>query len=236
MKVSHRLQATEIKDKLHSLIEQASSIDPNLARRLSEINRWVKNIKPGSLTAKPYVSAFLLEVITDSTIWLIIQSLPSPEEKQAKFEQMTANERYWYSYLFPKWINASDSKFYIWKQKLMAGEFNQVDDDIIKAIAQDIANRDGSFWQRYIADLSMATDLIVSNHNQQPLCIQVTSVSKELHQQKYQAWENTLRSWEIKRGLFLSYNPQDTNFVNQLVNIALYNSDYLAGGKYLNFS
>jgi hypothetical protein len=82
----------------------------------------------------------------------------------------------------------------------------------------------------------MATDLIVSNHNQQPLCIQVTSVSKELHQQKCQAWENTLRSWEIKRGLFLSYNPQDTNFVNQLVNIALYNSDYLAGGKYLNFS
>ncbi|BAT56264.1 hypothetical protein NOS3756_52670 [Nostoc sp. NIES-3756] len=236
MKVSHRLQATEIKDKLHSLIEQASSIDPNLARKLSEINRWVKNIKPGSLTAKPYVSAFLLEVITDSTIWLIIQSLPSLEEKQAKFEQMTPNERYWYGYLFPKWINASDSKFYIWKQKLMAGEFNQVDDDIIKAIAQDITNRDGSFWQRYIADLSMATDLIVSNHNQQPLCIQVTSVSKELHQQKCQAWENTLRSWNIKRGLFLSYNPQDTNFVNQLVNIALYNSDYLAGGKYLNFS
>ncbi|WP_171843592.1 hypothetical protein [Nostoc sp. NIES-3756] len=230
------MQATEIKDKLHSLIEQASSIDPNLARKLSEINRWVKNIKPGSLTAKPYVSAFLLEVITDSTIWLIIQSLPSLEEKQAKFEQMTPNERYWYGYLFPKWINASDSKFYIWKQKLMAGEFNQVDDDIIKAIAQDITNRDGSFWQRYIADLSMATDLIVSNHNQQPLCIQVTSVSKELHQQKCQAWENTLRSWNIKRGLFLSYNPQDTNFVNQLVNIALYNSDYLAGGKYLNFS
>jgi len=236
LKVSHRLQPTEIKDKLHSLIEQASSIDPNLARRLSEINRWVKNIKPGSLTAKPYVMAFLLEVITDSTIWLIIQSLPSPEEKQAKFEQMTANERYWYGYLFPKWINASDSKFYIWKQKLMSGEFNQVDDDIIKAIAQDIANRDGNFWQRYIADLSMATDLIVSNHSQQPLCIQVTSVSKELHQQKCQAWENTLRSWEIKRGLFLSYNPQDANFLNQLVNVALYNSDYLAGGKYLNFS
>jgi len=236
LKVSHSLQAKDIKDKLHSLIEQSSSIDPNLARRLDEINRWVKNIKPGSLTAKPYVLAFLLEVITDSTIWLIVKSLPSPEEQQAKFAQMTANERYWYGYLFPKWINASDSKFYIWKQKLMAGEFNQGDDDIIKSIAQDIASRDGSFWQRYIADLSMATDLIVSNHNQQPLCVQVTSVSKELHQQKYQAWENTLRSWEIQRGLFLSYNPQDANFVNQLVNVALYNSDYLAGGKYLNFS
>ncbi|MHC0066018.1 hypothetical protein ACWATR_24445 [Nostoc sp. UIC 10890] len=229
------MQGKEIKDKLKSLIEQASSIDYNLARKLDEINRWVKNIKPGSLTAKPFVIAFLLEVITDSTIWLIIKSLPL-EEQKAKFEQMTPIERYWYGYLFPRWINASDSKFYIWKQKLMAGEFNQVDDDIIKSIAQDVVSREGSFWQRYIADLSMATDLIVSSRNNQPLCIQVTSVSEELNYPKYQAWQNTLRSWEIERGLFLSYNPKDANFVNQLVNVALYNSDYLSGGKYLKFS
>lgn len=229
------MQAKEIKEKLKSLIEQASSIDENLARRLDEINRWVKNIKPGSLTAKPFVVAFLLEVITDSTIWLIIKSLPSEEEQKAKFEQMTPIERYWYAYLFPRWFNASDSKFYIWKQKLMAGEFNQLDNDIIKLIAQDIVSREGSFWQRYIADLSMATDLIVSRNNE-PLCIQVTSVSEEFNYQKYQAWQNTLRSWEIERGLFLSYNPKDADFVNQLVNVALYNSDYLSGGKYLKFS
>lgn len=228
------MQAKEIKDKLKSLTLQASSIDPCLARRLEQINRWVKNIKPGSLTAKPFVIAFLLEVITDSTIWLIIKSLPS-EEQKTKFAQMTPIERYWYSYLFPRWINASDSKFYIWKKKLMAGEFNQVDNDIIRAIAQDVVQREGSFWQRYIADLSMATDLIVSRNNE-PLCIQVTSVSEELNQQKYEAWQNTLRSWEIERGLFLSYNPKDANFVNQLVNVALYNSDYLSGGKYLKFS
>ncbi|MFN6513071.1 MAG: hypothetical protein RMY29_001050 [Nostoc sp. CreGUA01] len=230
------MQAKEIKDRLKSLIEQADSIDPNLARRLNEINRWVKNIKPGSLTAKPFVLAFLLEVITDSTIWLIIKSSPSQEAQKAKFEQMTPIERYWYGYLFPKWINANDSKFYIWKQKLMAGEFDRGDDDIIRNIAQDVVQREGSFWQRYIADLSMATDLIVSNRHNQPLCIQVTSVSEELNQQKYQAWQNTLRSWEIERGLFLSYNPKDANFVNQLVNVALYNSDYLSGGKYLKFS
>ncbi|WP_066382583.1 MULTISPECIES: hypothetical protein [unclassified Anabaena] len=230
------MQAKEIKEKIKSLIEQASSIDPNLARKLDEINRWVKDIKPGSLTAKPFVLAFLLQVITDSTIWLMIQSLPSREEQTAKFEQMTPNERYWYGYLFPRWINASDSKFYIWKQKLMSGEFNQEDDDIIRAIAQNIANRNGNFWQRYIADLSMATDLIVSNHHEQPLCIQVTSVSDELNHQKYLAWENTLRAWEIERGLFFSYNPQDANFIHKLVNIALYNSDYLARGKYLKMS
>ncbi|BAY14335.1 hypothetical protein NIES2109_43250 [Nostoc sp. HK-01] len=230
------MQAKEIKEQLQSLIEQSSSIDPNLAKKLDEINRWVKDIKLGSLTAKPFVLAFLLEVITDSTIWLLIKSLPSAAEQQAKLAQMTPNERYWYGYLFPKWINATDSKFYIWKQKLMSGEFNQVDDDIIKSIAQDIVSREGSFWQRYIADLSMATDLIVSSRNNQPLCIQVTSVSEELSNQKYHDWKNTLNLWEIERGLFVSYNPKDTNFINQLVNVALYNSDYLAEGKYLKFA
>ncbi len=235
MKVGHRLQAQEIKDQLKSLIEQASSIDPNLAKKLDEINRWVKNTRPGSLTAKPFVLAFLLEVITDSTIWLMIKSSPSAAEQKAKFEQMTPNEKYWYSYLFPRWINANDSKFYIWKQKLMAGEFNQEDDDIIRAIAQDIVQREGSVWKRYIADLSMATDLIVSSRQHKPLCIQVTSVSEEFNHQKYHFWQNTLHSWEIERGIFLSYNPKDANFIKQLVNIALHNSDYLSGGKYLKF-
>lgn len=233
--MGHSLQAKEIKDKLKLLIEQASSIDPNLARRLDEINRWVKNIKPGSLTAKPFVLAFLLEVITDSTIWLVIKSLPSEAEQKLKFAQMTPNERYWYSYLFPRWINATDSKFYVWKKKMMAGDFNQVDGDIIRAVAQNIVRREGNFWQRYIADLSMATDLIISSHQNKPLCIQVTSVGEEFNRQKYRDWQNTLQLWEIERGLFLSYNPGDGNFINQLVNMALYNSDYLANGKYLSF-
>ncbi|HLP87593.1 MAG TPA: hypothetical protein VK184_03170 [Nostocaceae cyanobacterium] len=229
------MQAREIKDKLKSLIEQAAPIDVNLAKRLGEIYRWVRHIKPGSLTAKPFVLAFLLEVITDSTIWLIIKSSPSVAEQAAKFQQMTPNERYWYEYLFPKWINASDTKFYIWKKKLMAGEFNQLDNDIIKAIAQDIVRREGSFWQRYIADLSMATDLIVCYHCQKPLCVQITSVGEEWQQKKYQDWQNTLQLWEIERGLFCSYNPSENDFIQQLVNLSLYNSDHLAEGKFINF-
>jgi len=235
LKVGHRLQAQEIKDKLKFLIDQASSIDPDLAKKLDEINRWVKNTRTGSLTAKPFVLAFLLEVITDSTIWLMLKSSSCEAEQKAKFEQMTPNEKYWYGYLFPRWINANDSKFYIWKQKLMAGEFNQEDDDIIKAIAQDIVQREGSVWKRYIADLSMATDLIVSSRQHKPLCIQVTSVSEEFNHQKYHFWQNTLHSWEIERGIFLSYNPKDANFIKQIVNIALHNSDHLSGGKYLKF-
>ncbi|WP_353930177.1 hypothetical protein WJM97_18040 [Okeanomitos corallinicola TIOX110] len=230
------MQAKEIKDKLKSLIEKASMIDPQLAKRLNEINRWLKYTRPGSLTAKPLVLAFLLEIITDSTIWLIIQSLPTAAARQAKFDQMTANERYWYGYLFPKWINSTDAKFYIWKKKMMAGEFNQLDDDIIKSLAQTIVRREGTFWQRYIADLSMATDLIVSNHQHKPLCIQVTSVSEELHGKKYEKWQNALQMWEIERGLFLSYNPGEIGFIHQLVNVVLYNSDHLSEGKYVNFS
>jgi hypothetical protein len=125
--------------------------------------------------------------------------------------------------------------FGIWRQKLMAGEFNRADNDIIKLIAKDIVRREGSFWQRYIADLSMATDLIISNSQQKPLCIQVTSVSEELNQHKYQYWKNTLVLWQIERGTVFSYNPAEANFINQLVNVALYNSAYLSGGKYLKF-
>lgn len=230
------MQAKEIKDKLNLLIEQSSGIDPNLAKRLRDIHRWIRHIKLGTLTSKPIVVAFLLEVITDSRVWLAIKSLPSEEAQELQFEQMTANERYWYGYLFPKWINATDTKFYIWKKKMMAGEFNQADSDIIKYIAQDIVNREGDIWRRYIADLSMATDLIVSNHQHKPLCIQVTSLSEEFHNQKYQKWQNALQLWEIERGLFLSYNPRESDFIHQLVNVALYNSDHLSEGKYLNFS
>ncbi len=229
------MQGKEIKDKLKSLIGEASSIDPCLARRLDEINRWVKDVKPGSLTAKKLVAAFLLEVIRDSTVWLKLKALPSEEEQQSEFEQMTPTERYWYSYLFPKWLNETDPKFSIWKQKLMAGEFNQADGNLIQSIGSDIVRREGTFWHCYVADLSMATDLIVSSRQRKPLCIQVTSVSEEFLQQKYADWENTLQSWGINRGLFLSYNPGLSNFVTQLVNVALYNSDNLRAGSYLKF-
>lgn len=229
------MQGKEIQHKLKSLIEEASSIDPYLARKLDEINRWVKDVKPGSLTAKKFVTAFLLEVIRDSTVWLKLKSLPSQEEQQLQFEQMTPSERYWYSYLFPKWLNETDPKFFIWKQKLMAGEFNQADDRVIKSIATEIVQREGTFWHCYIVDLSMATDLIVSSSQRKPLCVQVTSISEEFLQQKSADWENTLQNWGINRGLFLSYNPRISNFVNQLVNIALDNSDTLRVGSYLKF-
>ncbi len=230
------MQAQEIKDKLKSLIREADSIDPSLALRLGEVDRWVKDVKPGTLTAKKFVMAFLLQLVSDSEVWLAVKSLPSEAAQQAAFELMTPAERYWYRYLFPKWLSETDRKFYIWKKKLMAGKFNPADDRILQSIATHIQQRtDTSFIQRYIADLSMATDSIVSNRQEQPLCIQVTTVSDEFSQQKYENWQKTLQDWGIDRGLFLSYDINDENFLNQLANIALYNSDNLPAGRYLKF-
>ena len=144
-------------------------IDPSLERRLDEINRWVKDVRPGSLTAKKFVMLFLLQMIRDSQVWLNIKTLSSEEEQQAEFDKMTPTEKYWYSYLFPRWLNEVDLKFSTWKQKLMAERFDQPDDNTIKSIATQIVRCEGTFWQRYVADLSMATDLIVSGHQKRAL-------------------------------------------------------------------
>lgn len=229
------MHSLEIKAQLKSLMTKASSTEPSLAKRLDEINRWVKDIKPGSLTAKKFVMAFLLEVIRDANVWLAIKALSSAELEESAFEEMTPTERYWYSYLFPQWLKSSDPKFYIWKQKLMSSQFSQADDTILNTIAQTIESRGGSVWRRYIADFSMATDLIVSYRQEKPLCLQVTSVSHDYSQKKYQNWQNTLQLWVIDRGLFLSYNPAKPNCLDQLVTITLHNSDFLPQERYLKF-
>lgn len=229
------MQAIEIKEKLKSLIIEADSLDPSLARRLNEINRWVKDVRPGSLTSKRFVVAFLLQIIRDAEAWLRLKSLASEEDQQLALDQLKPAVKYWYGYLFSQWLNKNDPKFHIWRQKLMAGEFNQEDADLIKSITSIIQRRQGTVVQRYIADLSMATDIIVSSRRELPLCLQLTTLSDEHSQEKSESWENTLRFWEIERGLFLSFNPSETDFKNQIVNIALHNSDNLSTGRYLKF-
>ncbi|GAA6617239.1 hypothetical protein [Scytonema sp. NUACC26] len=230
------MQAQEIKDRLRALLKEASSIDSNLAKKLDEINRWVKDVKQGSLTSKKFVMFFLQQMIGDAQIWLDIKAQTSEEERQLYYQQMTATERYWYSYLFPKWLEQNDSKFLIWKQKLMAGEFNQADTTLLQSIAAEVVRREGTFWQCYIADLSMATDIIISNKQQKPLCSQITSLSDEFSQEKYEYWKSTLQHWGIDRGLFLSYNPNTIDGVNQIVNVVLYNSDRQRINLYLKLN
>ena len=230
------MQAKDIKNRLQSLIREASVIDPNLARRLNEINRWVKDLKPGSLTAKKFVILFLEQVIRDAEAWLRVKSLPTHEEQQAAFDALKPSLKFWYSYLFPRWLSETDSKFYIWRQKLMSGEFSGEDADLIASVVNNIHRRGGTVVKRYIADLSMATDIIVSSNCDTSLCVQLTSLSEEFFQEKFNNWESTLRFWKINKGLLLSYNPGVTDFMDRIVNVTLYNSNHLETGIYLTFS
>jgi hypothetical protein len=234
--VQYFLQAKEIKHRLKLLVREASVVDPDLATRLEEINRWVKNVKPGSLTAKKLVILFLLQIIDDAQAWLRFKFLSSPAEQQAALNALNPALRYWYGDLFPKWLKEKDPKFYIWKQKLMSGEFIQEDENVLERITNNIRSRGGYVVRRYIIDLSMTTDIIVSKGNEKPLCIQITSLADEYYQHKSDDWEDVLQFWEIERGLFVSFNPSSSDFVNQIANLALYNSNHLKVGTYLKFN
>ena len=222
----------QIKEQLKLLIEEASTIDPSLAIRLNQINNWIKDVKPGTLMSKRFVLLFLQQFIRDTEIRLDIKRLTSEAERQDVYELMTPPERYWYGELFPRWLSKNDPKFHIWRKKLMSGEFNQEDEKLINLIADVIKLNGGQALQRYIIDLSMASDIIVSSIQEQPLCIQLTSQSQEFTQAKSDDWENTLISWGIARGLFLSFNPGESDFINQIVNLALHKSDNLNNGIY----
>ena len=222
----------QIKEQLKLLIEEASTIDPSLAIRLNQINNWIKDVKPGTLMSKRFVLLFLQQFIRDTEIRLDIKRLTSESERQDVYELMTPPERYWYGELFPRWLSKNDPKFHIWRKKLMSGEFNQEDEKLINLIADVIKRNNGQALQRYIIDLSMASDIIVSSIQEQPLCIQLTSQSQEFTQAKSDDWENTLISWGIARGLFLSFNPGESDFINQIVSLALDKSDNLSNGIY----
>ena len=222
----------QIKEQLKLLIEEASTIDPSLAIRLNQINNWIKDVKPGTLMSKRFVLLFLQQFIRDTEIRLDIKRLTSEAERQDVYELMTPPERYWYGELFPRWLSKNDPKFHIWRKKLMSGEFNQEDEKLINLIADVIKRNGGQALQRYIIDLSMASDIIVSSIQEQPLCIQLTSQSQEFTQAKSDDWEDTLISWGIARGLFLSFNPGESDFINQIVNLALDKSDNLNNGIY----
>jgi hypothetical protein len=145
---------------------------------------------------------------------------------------MNSTTLFWYEYLFPKWLKAKDDKLYIWKKKLMAGQFVNENDPFIELLAKKIKERQGSVCTRYIADFSMATDIIISNRTHNPFCVQVTTVSSQHYQEKIQKWKETLIVWEIERGNFISYDPTDFNLINRLINRTLQYSDYLKTGEY----
>jgi len=230
-----RLQIREIINKLRDQTEIAGVVAPQEAEKLKKILNWVHKEKPGKLTARKYLLLFLKQLVLDVEAWLKIESLPSDAEKNEALKRMSPTVRYWYSELFPQWLRNYDPKFYKWKRRLMKGEYADADRELIKALIGEISSRQGDGVSRLIADLSMATDIIVSNNQGNPLCTQLTQSADEYTQEKEENWEETLRYWGIERGLFISYNPAIEDYVNQVVNIAKYNSDNIKPAKYQKF-
>ena len=226
--LGHRLQPKDIEPKLKELIKITSLVEPALGARLKTVWRWVKDVNPGLMMRKKFLMAFLLELIKDVEAWLDLKVL-SEEERQLVLDQVTPTVKYWYEVLFPKWFNQHDPKFDTWKRKLRAGEFKSEDKDTLKSIARQIESSGGTVVQRYVIDLSMATDLVTSGHLVNPLCVQITSIAEESSlRNKIDKWKKTLGDWEIERALFVSINlGKKDEGVKSVGNLIVFNSDHM---------
>lgn len=196
----------DIRLELIRLINEAQPVFPNLAARLDEMRRWIAKTKSGLLMRKRHVMLLLAELVADADFWLAVQSL-SEEDRDAEFAQLTPAEQYWYKYLFPAWFNEKDPKLNIWKKNLMGNKFEGIDSSLINDICKKIELLGGTTLNPYIADLSMATDLIASGKKNLALCVQLTSIRTSLTASKENDWLSTLKHWKIQRGLFISFNP-----------------------------
>ena len=229
------LRGQELKVSLRQLTREAAAIDPHLAQRLRQIDRWVQNLQGGSIVAKKTVALFLLETIGDAQLSMALRSSDSSEERKQLLTYLTPTEVYWYETLFPRWFSQVDPKFITWRKKLKGQQFAATDAKILAAVSSAIEDRGGTALRRYVADFSLATDLIASRHQHHPLCVQLTTLSEKYLAQKTENWQKTLQAWDIDRGLFLSYNPSRAAPIERLVNIITYNSDNLPKGVYRTF-
>ena len=124
--MSNRIDANQIKAELDSVIADADNTEPQLAQKLRQLSRWIKDKKPGLLTKKRLVMDLIIEVMQDAKFWLKIKDL-APDEKIAFYHQaqLTPPERYWYETLFPTWFKTPDPKLTTWTKKLMAEELDR---------------------------------------------------------------------------------------------------------------
>lgn len=226
-----RIPANSIKDELETLIQKATQEEPLLAERLRWFSRWISNKKVGLLQSKRYVMDFLIELILDSQFWLAFKAIP-PEQKELFWQEaaMSPPERLWYETLFPRWFSESDPKMTTWTKKMMAGDFGQADAELLNQFITTIERQGGNTFNCYILDLAMATDLLISGSSHLPLAVQITTQSPNWNADKQTFWYQTLLYWKIERGIFLSYNPQ--NSINQIANLLLQYSDSLPNNCY----
>jgi hypothetical protein len=234
--VTQRLSPSQIRQYLDTVINKATNQEPLLAKRLRDFRKWIAQKKDGLLTSKRQVLDLLTELILDSELWLNLSSL-SPDEKQQFYQenQFTPSEKYWFDELFPAWFSERDPQSPIWKQKIMAGEFSQSDETVITSLQNEIENQYGSSLWRYLLDLSMVTDLVVSGYSEKALSVQLTTLSGQWLDHKERDWQKILTYWQIKRGLLVSYSPKNLNYPH-LVHEILRECDDLADNRYNKIS
>mgnify|MGYP000420890168 CR=1 FL=1 len=206
--MSNRIDASKIKAKFDSVIADADITEPKLAARLRQLSRWIKNTKPGSLTKKKLVLDLLIEVLQDAEIWLQVKNLNNEEKIIYNLEaELTPSELYWYETLFPIWFKTPDLKLAIWTRKLMAEEFPNTDSADILGFGKEFENLTAPAFYRYILDLSMATDILVSSSSSRPLAVQLTKSNPKVLFAKQVNWKKTLIYWSIRRGVLFSQSP-----------------------------
>lgn len=201
----------KIRENLLDLLEYTSTEEPELHSRLQELWNWIKDKKDGLIMNKNHVLNLLTEVINDSVFWLNYQTLTKSEKTEIK-NQLTTSRKYWSLVLFPTWFREKDPKLKKWKQALLKNKFKHLDLQDIIIICQEIEQLGGSTHICYLLDLSMATDLIAANNISATLAVQLTTLSEKWLDTKQDEWEKTLKYWQIKRGLLLSYSPQINDF------------------------
>ena len=227
-----RLDPKIIKPKIESLIDQAQSIEPLLANRLSQIKRSIKDYVPAKLMSRRILVDFLSELIADSKVYLDLRQ-SSLEKKRKILEDFTPCEKYWYQYLFPQWFSKHDRSFSTWAGKIKNPSFSQQDQKLIDQLSINIEKLGGDCLWGFILDFSMKTDLVISAGSNQTLCVQLTISSPSLVDQKKTDWESTLKYWGISRGLFISFNPQgEYKDMTKLATFVLQKDDQLPNPCY----
>jgi hypothetical protein len=239
------LKAKQLRQKLKELIDLASREEPNLANRLQAIQQPIIKMKAGELASKKYLIKGLEEILADAEFWLCYRQA-SPEEQQIVEGLLQPVYKYWHLYMFRNWFQKYDKKFEKWKEHFIRGNCQQNDANVIREISSKIIKsriegKDSKYQcadvlDKLIADKAMATDLMVVGSKANPLCVQLTQSSDKNNYNKLQCWKDTLVYWEIKRGLFSSYNPCTTNYIDLLLNQILAGSDSIKPGEYKQVS
>jgi hypothetical protein len=201
-----KISPQEVGPTLQRLISEAERLEPALANRLREINKWIKDKPPGLLMRKKVLLNFLTEIIIDADLWLGFCEMSS-EEQEIERSNLSAVEQFWYFTLFPRWLHERDPKLPKWKQEILKDTCERDDEAQIGQLASYILHRGGQAYRNMILDFSMATDLVVSGSLEQVLCVQLTISAEQNTEGKVHRWRETLNYWKIERAVFISFNP-----------------------------